>query len=114
MPVSYTHLDVYKRQMLEVEELSSPEALAAFAEKEMGMVQTTEANVIYQEFSDSVKSDLQIAQSDSLNTVVAAQGSASVEVVDDSASHPILDTLHSLIQNFTKEKEDKIGVAQQE
>lgn len=102
------------RLMLEVEELSSPEALAAFAEKEMGMVQTTEANVIYQEFSDSVKSDLQIAQSDSLNTVVAAQGSASVEVVDDSASHPILDTLHSLIQNFTKEKEDKIGVAQQE
>lgn len=102
------------RLMLEVEELSSPEAIAAFAEKEMGMVQTTEANVIYQEFSDSIKSDLQIAQSDSLSTVTAAQGSASIEVVEDSDAHPFLDTLHSFIQNFTKEKENNIGVAQKE
>ncbi|MDD2569251.1 MAG: hypothetical protein PHN47_00345 [Clostridia bacterium] len=91
--------------LLQVEELSSPERIAAYAVTELGMVQPTADHILYKEISSeiAVTGNAMVAEakaSSGMDTVVPTSAAASIEVIEGKEVHPVVSAITKLISQY--------------
>ncbi len=84
------------RYQLEIEELSSPERLSAYAEENLDMVKPDDSSILYVD-SQGITAAEAVSVFDS--EVPSAQA-ASVEVIEGDTMHPVLATLNRMFNDY--------------